>query len=236
MLGRYEEADAAIEQAIIQAPDEVGGHIVRYYVNLAWHGSGSRAHSFLEEIPESRRDNPLSGATWSAVEFRKGNYEAALAHIAPLSDEFPYFGGIIGLQRAYIYDASGDEEKARASYESARRYYDKKIQDNPEDYDSHVGLGKTLAGLGRKDEAIRSGKRGVELCPVSRDALDGPGILVELTRIYTMTGDREAALDTLEEVLALPTGTWNLNLLRADPGFDPLRDHPRFKELEKRFG
>ena len=60
-------------------------------------------------------------------------------------------------------------------------------------------------------------------------------MLVELARIYTMTGEKKAALDTIEEILALPTTGWNLNLLRADPAFDPLWDHPRFKDLEKRF-
>ena len=38
----------------------------------------------------------------------------------------------------------------------------------------HGQLGIAYAGLGRKDEAIREGKRAVALLPVSEDALWGP--------------------------------------------------------------
>jgi tetratricopeptide (TPR) repeat protein len=236
MMRRYEEADAVMERAVAQAPDVVGGYALRYFVNLSWHGSLHRARAILGQIPESMRTHPWSAAAWSGAEYNEGNYEAALEHLAPVPDDMFFLGGIIGLQRAQIYDAAGDEEKAHAAYEYVRGFYKKKIEVNPADYSSHSGLGVALAGLGRKEEAIRAGRRSVELCPVSRDALDGPGMLVELARIYTMTGEADAALDTVEEVLALPATGFNLNLFRIDRSFDTLRDHPRYLELEERFG
>jgi hypothetical protein len=45
-----------------------------------------------------------------------------------------------------------------------------------------------------------------------------------------MLGDQDAAIDQLESYLALPN-PWRVHALVRDPGFDPLRDHPRFQAL-----
>jgi serine/threonine-protein kinase len=48
--------------------------------------------------------------------------------------------------------------------------------------------------------------------------------------VYAHTGDHEAAIDLLEELLTIP-GNITANLLKLDPYFDPLRDNPRFQAL-----
>ena len=79
-------------------------------------------------------------------------------------------------------------------------------------------------------EAIHQGKRGVELMPVSKDAMDGPDRVLDLAMIYAMVGEQEAALDQIEYVLSIPA-SFSVQLLRLDPRWDPLRDHPRFQAL-----
>ena len=91
-------------------------------------------------------------------------------------------------------------------------------------------LGLTLAYVGRKAEAEREGKRGVELLPISRDGYGGPYNQLQLVRIYVLNGEPELALDQLEPLLRIPyyiSPGW----LRVDPAFDPLRKHPRFQRL-----
>ena len=91
-------------------------------------------------------------------------------------------------------------------------------------------LGVALAYLGRKDEAIREGQRGVELMPISRNAFTGPYNQHQLARIYILVGEPDKALDQLEPLLKIPyylSPGW----LRIDPTFDPLRKHPRFQKL-----
>ncbi|MHC4696687.1 MAG: hypothetical protein ACYTFA_08100 [Planctomycetota bacterium] len=92
------------------------------------------------------------------------------------------------------------------------------------------GMGVVYAGLGRKEEAIREGILGVGLFPISKDAVLGPHPVEDPAFIYTLAGEYDAALDQIEHLLSIPS--WlSVPLLRLDPRWDPLRDHPRHKEL-----
>jgi hypothetical protein len=93
-----------------------------------------------------------------------------------------------------------------------------------------VLLGLALAYLGRKSDAIREGRRGVELTPISRDGSFGPYIQHQLMRIYLLVGEPEKALDQLEPLLRVPYYL-SPGYLRIDPTFDPLRKNPRFMKL-----
>jgi serine/threonine-protein kinase len=46
-------------------------------------------------------------------------------------------------------------------------------------------------------------------------------------------GEYEAAIDQLEYLLSVPS-VITIPLLRVDPLWDPLRDHPRFQALLER--
>ena len=94
-----------------------------------------------------------------------------------------------------------------------------------------LALGITLAGLGRKDEAIAAAKKGVEMFPVSKGAKRGPVRVYELAVVYTVVGEHELALDQLEYMLSIPAAPTDVGLMKLDPQWDPLRDNPRFKKL-----
>ena len=99
----------------------------------------------------------------------------------------------------------------------------------------HSQLGITYAGLGRKEEAIREGKKALELRQVflaREDSLGGgrAGWVKDLAVIYTMVGEQDAAVDLLEYLLSIPSLV-TIPVLRLDPTWPPLRNHPRFKKL-----
>jgi len=119
---------------------------------------------------------------------------------------------------------------AKKYYDSARSILETKIQQQPEDARFHSSLGIAYAGLGRKEDAIREGKLGVELLPVSKEAWRGLFKVEALAKIYVMVGEFDAAIDQLEFLLSRP-GEMSIPLLRLDPAWDPLRDHRRFKKL-----
>ncbi len=75
-----------------------------------------------------------------------------------------------------------------------------------------------------------SGSLAVELIPVTKEAWRGLRRVEDLARIYVTVGEFDAAIDQIEFLLSVP-GEMSIPLLRLDPAWDPLRDHPRFKKL-----
>jgi TolB-like protein/Tfp pilus assembly protein PilF len=135
-----------------------------------------------------------------------------------------------GLALAGTWLLRGDTARARAYADSARIAGAAHIREVPLDGQLHALQSTALAILGRKAEAIREGRRAVELMPPSVDANAPYYMQHQLARTYIMAGEPERALDLLEPLLRANyylTPGW----LRVDPTFDPLRRDPRFQRL-----
>ena len=91
-------------------------------------------------------------------------------------------------------------------------------------------VGDLLAGLGRKDEAIREAQRAVDLTPIAKDPLERTYAVVNLALVYAWTGERDRALEQLEIVAAIPAGPTYGDLL-LNPRWDSLRGDPRFDKI-----
>src|SRR5205807_9775458 len=61
-----------------------------------------------------------------------------------------------------------DETKARAAFAAARAKQEKLVQEQPNYGPVLCVLGLIDAGLGRKEEALREGRRAVQLLPVEK--------------------------------------------------------------------
>ncbi|MGH9366098.1 MAG: tetratricopeptide repeat protein, partial [Thermoanaerobaculia bacterium] len=128
--------------------------------------------------------------------------------------------GAWGLCLADACALRGDVAGVRSYAEEARKAFEEQLKAAPENAGLHAELGIALALLGRKEEAIREGLRGVAKNPDWDD----------LTRIYILVGEPEKALDQLERLLKIP-GLLSPGWLKIDPTFDPLRSNPRFQKL-----
>ncbi len=69
---------------------------------------------------------------------------------------------------------------------------------------------------------------------MSKEAWRGAYRVEDLARIYVMVGEYDAAIDQLEFLLSRP-GELSIPLLRLDPHWKPLWDHPRFQELVEKY-
>ena len=96
------------------------------------------------------------------------------------------------------------------------------------------------AALGRKEDALREGRRAVELYPLKRDALLGADLAALLSIVYLWTGERAAALQQLAEAARLPTfgaaykpmfNGLSAGDLKLNPIWDDLRNDPRFAQI-----
>jgi len=223
LLRRYAEAQRYYDLCISLAPDEENGYDFTAENLMVWKGDIKGARAILNKAPNKGRRNIFR---WFLVELMDRRYQAALDVLSsPYTDPLgkPLLEGRVFLQMK-------KPDLARASFDTARKNLEKELQERPDDYTMHSLLGIAYAGLGRKEEAIREGKRAVELLPVSKDATWGPDQVLNLALIYAMVGEQNAALDQIEYLLSIPSNL-SVPLLRIDPRWDPLRNNPRFQKL-----
>ena len=91
-----------------------------------------------------------------------------------------------------------------------------------------------LAGLGRRQEALREARWLEQSVVYREDAFDSRYVAEVRAHILAQAAEADAALDEIEQLLAGP-GFLSVHRLRLDPRWDPLRDHPRFQTLLERY-
>jgi serine/threonine-protein kinase len=123
-----------------------------------------------------------------------------------------------------------DEGKARSAFVAARAEQQKIIQFQPDDSKALCTLGLIDAFLGRKEEALREGRRAVELLPVDKDALQGVCWVEYLAMIAAWVGDKDLAFEQLESIIRRPSPI-SYGSLKLLPFWDPLRGDPRFEKI-----
>ena len=139
------------------------------------------------------------------------------------SDKVPFFDGIVAR-------AEHNAARAQSSFQLARDRMTMKLREHPDDPELISNLSVANAGLGLKENALREARRAIELCPLSRDAVDAPSYQTMLALVYAWTGEHDAALTQLEKIVRLPRGP-DYSELRFNPWWDEIRTDPRFDTL-----
>ena len=123
-----------------------------------------------------------------------------------------------------------DDGKAQAVLVAARAEQEKVLQAQPNDSQELGLLGLIDAALGRKKEALREGRRAVELVPMGKDPIEGVRRLVNLAMIAAWIGDKDLAFEQLESIIHRPSPL-SYGGLKLFPWWDPLRGDRRFKKI-----
>jgi hypothetical protein len=84
--------------------------------------------------------------------------------------------------------------------------------------------------LDNKEVAIAEAKHAVELLPVSKDALIGPYMEMNLAVVYAWTNELDLAFERLSFLTKVPNGIF-YGQLKRDPEWEPLRQDPRYEKL-----
>jgi serine/threonine-protein kinase len=230
MLRRYDEALAAGNDALALNPGNINAIQTQAMIHLA-RGDLNAARAVIKAAPGSMGQPALVAymATYNDLFWVLDDEQQRILLRLPPSAFFddPAAWGSVFMQTWW---QRGDKEKARAYADTARMAFEDQLKAAPDDAQLHVLYGLALAYMGRKDQAIAEGERGVALLPVSQDAVSATYYQHQLARIYIMVGEPDKALDRLEPLLRLPyflSPGW----LKIDPTFDPLRGNPRFERL-----
>jgi serine/threonine protein kinase/Tfp pilus assembly protein PilF len=230
-MRRYDDALEYINRSIVLTPDDRGSYLYKAMLYIYGFGDLEKSRTVLKAMPQ--RKDSISQYFWFLQHLWERNYNEALENIASMPrDIFESQTQIEPKQgfQGLVYYLMGERERSREAYEAALATLVREAEKSPEDFRIHMALGRVHAGLGNKEQAIKEGKRGVELLPVSKNALHGPYQVMYLAHIYTMVGEQSAALDQLEYLMSISC-SFSVHYLRIDPELDPLRDNPRFKRL-----
>ena len=231
-LRRYADVARMYDRCLTIVPGDPASRIGRARAAL---DSRADLRPFQETLATLMAEDPRLGAEQDDPDIAL--CERTPAATARALKTFPAEGiALIGVHipRAYfeglVTRVQGDAPKAKAAFEVTRRDFEKTLEEQPDFPAALSFLGIVDAGLGRKDEAIREGRRACELLPVSKDAIDGPVLAVNLAQIYVWTGEKDQAIAQIEAVQRVPNQL-SYGLLKLHPIWDPLRGDPRFEKI-----
>ena len=134
------------------------------------------------------------------------------------------------LYAAWAHEMRADDRSARVAYGEALGVLDSLSKVRPRGWAFHASRGLALAGLGRKAEALREARWLQQSKIYQHDHVDGPILREFRAHVLAQASEPEAALEELEWLLSRPSYLSG-HLLRLDPRWDPIREHPRFKAL-----
>ena len=235
LLRRYPEADKVFHRAFSLDP---GG---QYYARRAWFalvsGKPDTARATLLEARDKNYAYQLIPYYWYELELWTGDYRAALSRLS--SDraeafEWQWFYVPKALLQADALSLMGQPEAARRAYDAARKMIEDKLRAQPGDDRSYGSLGVAYAGLGRKKEAVEAGKKGMELCPPSKEAWRATFRMVDMARIYVMVGESAEAIKQLDYLLSVPAEI-STHALQIDPTWASLKSSAGFQDLIRKY-
>ncbi|HSG80755.1 MAG TPA: tetratricopeptide repeat protein, partial [Gemmatimonadota bacterium] len=234
ILVRYADAERMYDRALALAPDAADAYDMKALLYMVRDGGGERMRGLLRNVAAASDVRvfirQLATVFGKAAIFRiDAEYRAALTELS--LEDLSAQPAVYYLARTGYFGADTPADSQQAHYDSARIVLQQVEGNRPQDAVLRAQLGIALAGLGRTDAAIRTGRAAAESMPVEQNALEGSAVAEILAEIYMMVGEHELAIDQLEYVLSVPAYYLSAAQLRADPLWAPLRGKPRFEAL-----
>ena len=233
-LRRYADAAAVLDRALTIVPNDVTLRTLRARLALRWKANTKPMHTITETIlSENPNAAPVVAGECLPLALYERDAAAAQRALAAMppggcfeaSIPFPnaWCEGLAARMR-------GEQQAARDAFTGARTELEKIVHDQPDYAEALSALGVVDSALGNKEDAIREGRRAVELMPVSKNSIEGPQLIKYLALIYAWTDEKDRAFKRLEKAAKLPSYL-SYGQLRLDPIWDPLRGDPRFDKI-----
>lgn len=224
-LGEYDIAEKKYRRSISLAPQAPSGHWRLAQALLLRDGDLTRAAKVFQDASAIASVSDEFYIRWSKLDYFGRNFDKALARLSSNRNGPPDGKYHIALAKYSL--AAGDSAQARIHFDSARIYAESRPEQLTGSGFGYSGLALAYAGLGDRAKALESARK-------ARESHNNAGISWQLfyreANTFVLLDEVDSAIDALTELLSYP-GERSRHLLRLDPSWDPLREHPRFKAL-----
>jgi TolB-like protein/Tfp pilus assembly protein PilF len=237
MARRYPELKSKLDRMLTIAPDDIQIKVERAFVEVIWKADTRPLHQLIDEI---RATNPTAmpkiGYRWLLCALAERDVAAAKDALLA-SGEFPLQHDAIHFTRPFVEGIiarmTNEEHNAQLAFAAARAEQEKTVQAQPDYGAAWCELGVIDAALGRKEEALREGRRAVELLPVKKDPINGMIMIAYLAMTAAWVGEKDLACEQLSTAVRSPFSGMELSYgeLKLMPFWDPLRGDPCFEKI-----
>jgi serine/threonine-protein kinase len=236
-LRRYSQEKAIYDRILVLEPNDPIAKVTHALIDLNSEADTRRAHEMIDSI---RTTNPATipniADAWLLCSLAERDSATARNALVALGENSINLASVDNARfnrrflEGVIARVAKDGDKAQLAFAAARTEQEKLVQAQPNYGLPLCLLGLIDAGLGQKQEALREGRRAVELSPPEKDALDGSAAIKYLAMIAAWVGDKDFAFEQLATAIHTPSGL-SYGQLKLLPFWDPLRDDPRFSKL-----
>jgi serine/threonine protein kinase len=234
---RYAELKLKLDRILTIDPNNLVLKAHRAFVEVDWKADTGPLHQLIDEIRETNpAAMPKIADKWLLCALAERDVAAAKDVLnavgeITLGHNNVYFPG--PFVEGVIARMTNDEHKAQLAFTAARAEQEKTIQAQPDYGPPWCVLGVIDAALGRKEEALREGRRALELLPMKKDPLNGMLMIKYLAVITAWVGEKDLACEQLATAIRYPNSGLDLSYgdLKLMPWWDPLRGDPRFEKI-----
>src|SRR5256884_169035 len=234
VLRRYNEETSVLDRALTIQPNDVDSKVALASIEFHSKADSGPLHQTIDSVRATKPAAvPSIADAWLSCALAERDVAAAKNALNAFG-EIPLTDYAVHLNRplmeGVIARMTKDDGKARDAFTAARAEQEKAVQTQPNYGPALCALGLIDAGLGRKEEALREGRRAVELLPVEKDAINGPLMIAYSAMIAAWVGNKDLACEQLA-IAIRPPSTVSYGQLKLLPHWDPLRGDPRFEKI-----
>jgi TolB-like protein/class 3 adenylate cyclase/Flp pilus assembly protein TadD len=236
-LRRYADLRSTLASTLTVFPNDLNTRIWPAYVEFQEKADTRPLHQMLDSI---RATNPAamragdSAEWWLACALAERDATAAANALDADSEDAISFGHEVSFSRSFVEGLIAlikkDEGKARSAFVVARAEQEKLLQAQPNNSPALGLLGLIDVYLGQKEEALRQGRRAIELARAEKDVGEERFLEINLAMIAARLGDKDFAFERLDSIIRRPSPL-SYGALKLFPWWDPLRGDPRFEKL-----
>lgn len=225
----FDTALVYFRKAITVLPEWSGPYINAIDACLLKDGNTAGAREVLDSLKtRTGKTDPYYRILLKLYDDR---YNDALTDLQSSANDDFESPGLRYLMSGLACSLLGDVQMMKVYYDSALVTYKRLIMENPEDYYSHSCIGLAYAGLGNATDAVIAGKTAIQLA--GDDYLVKQDMIVNLAKIYAMTGNYPEAIQQVEYLLTNPSW-FSLNIISIDPSWEKLSETPEFRKMARR--